>query len=159
MVKKVEGEPYFALHRFTFRCKNNRRYAVLLEEYEHDFFSIKFYLQSLEHSANKYQMLTNLFDAPAVINTCLNIMVEVLTKNECASFGFTGAPLEKEAITRPTKRYRVYKRIMENLFSPEHFFHFQVPDSNAYFLINRNSGNPQEVVERITNMLKQHYEF
>jgi len=159
MTQKVESEPYFSVHRFTFRCKKGRRYTVLLEEYPYNFFSIKFYLQSFEQAANKYSMLTRHYDAPAVINTCLIIMAEILAKHKEASFGFTGALLDTEVQGSPSKRYRIYKRIMENLFSPERFVHYQLPEKNAYFLINKKSENPQHLLDGITTMLQQHYEF
>lgn len=161
MSEKVEGEPYHKLHRFTFRCKQNHRYVVLLEEYERDFFGIKFFLKALSRSSKRFQQLTNFYDAPAVINTCLEIMGYKLKENPKASFGFTGAPLETEKnhTDRPTKRFRLYKRIMENLFSPERFVHYQVEQANIYLLINRTSESPQELANWATEMLRQNFEF
>jgi hypothetical protein len=161
MSEKVEGEPYRRLHRFAFRCKRNERYAVLLEEYEGDFFGIKFFRNALSKSSKRFQQMTNFYDAPVVINTCLEIMRYKLNENPRASFGFTGAPLEseKDDVTKPTKRFRLYKRIVENLFSPERFVHYQVEQANIYLLINRTSESPQELANWATEMLRQNYEF
>jgi hypothetical protein len=104
-------------------------------------------------------MITKYYDAAAIINTCLVIMAEMLVRHKGASFGFTGAFLDGEAPGLPSKRYRVYKRIMENLFSPERFYHYQLPEKNAYFLINKDSENPQILLDNITAMLRGHYEF
>lgn len=161
MSQKVEGEPYFKVHRFTFRCKKNHRYVILLEEYERDFFGIKFYLNAMAEAKNRFEVLTNSHDAPAIINTCLEVMRLKLKENPKASFGFTGAPLESEKSEAdgPTKRFRVYKRIMENLFPPQRFAHYQLERSSIYLLINRNSGEPQKLAEWATEMLRQNYEF
>ncbi len=161
MSQKVEGEPYHRIHRFTFRCKKGQRYVVLLEEYEHDFFGVKFYLNALAESEKRYEELTNFYDAPAIINTCLEVMAYKIKENPRASFGFTGAPLasEKESKSEPTKRYRVYKRIMENLFSPDRFVHYQLEESNIYLLINRKAENPQALADWATDMLRRNYEF
>ncbi len=161
MSQKVEGEPYHKVHRFTFRCKKNQRYVILLEEYERDFFGVKFYLNALAESEKRFQQLTNSYDAPAIINTSLEVMGYKLKENPNASFGFTGAPLESETDEKgkPTKRFRVYKRIMENLFSPERFAHYQLEQSSIYLLINRNAEDPQELANWATEMLRQNYEF
>lgn len=84
-----------------------------------------------------------------------------LKENPNASFGFTGAPLESEIDekSKPTKRFRVYKRIMENLFSPERFAHYQLEQSSIYLLINRNLQDPQELADWATEMLRRNYEF
>ena len=41
-----------------------------------------------------------------------------------------------------TKRFRLYKKLMENFFSPLKFQHFQYPNKSAYLLLNRESNNP-----------------
>lgn len=161
MSQPVEGEPYRKLHRFAFRCKRNQRYTVLLEEYDHDFFGVKFHLTALTNSEKRFQQLTGYYDAPAIINTCLEIMAHKLKVNPKASFGFTGAPLESEKDKKgeTTKRFRVYRRIMENLFSPERFVHYRLEDSSIYLLINRNADDPLQLADWVTSMLRQNYEF
>ncbi len=157
--QKTEGEPYYRVHRFTFRDKRDQRYIVLLEEYEKEFFGIKFHLKSMSNSAKRYELLTGFFDAPAIINTCLKVMAELLETCPNASFGFTGAPLLSDKVDQPTKRFRVYRRIMENLFSPSTFIHYQLPEKNIYLLVNRKNLDPQSLVDWISGILNENYEF
>lgn len=157
--RRPEGEPYNVQHRFSFRCKMNQRHFVILDEYDFDFFSIKFYPANFERSTKKYQVLTGNNDAQVKINTCLHIMAKFLEEKPTASFGFTGARSERESEAIPSKRFRLYRRIMQVLFSPAHFAHYELPESNAYFLINRNAGNPDELLQKITALIKAHYDF
>jgi hypothetical protein len=158
--KKIHGEPNCVQQRFSFRCKSNLRHFVLVDEFDFNFFGIKFYPASLEHSSKKYNALTGNNDAAIKINTCLEIMRYILNeRNELASFGFTGALLEDEEKGVPSKRFRLYKRIMEVFFSPNNFIHYALPESSAYFLINRKVENSQQLLETITEMIQAHYEL
>lgn len=156
---RQEGEPYNVQHRFSFRCKKNQRHFVLLDEFDFDFFGVKFYPAHLEQSTKKYQVLMGNNDAQVKINTCLNIMASLLNKTPTASFGFTGARSEGEDATKPSKRFKLYRRIMQVFFSPVNFAHYELPESNAYFLINRKAGDPEELLNKITEMIRTQYEF
>jgi len=113
----------------------------------------------MSNSEKRYEMLTGFFDAPAVINTCLKVMAELLETCPKASFGFTGAPLMAGENGQPTKRFRVYRRIMENLFSLSTYVYYQLADKNIYLLINRKNADPQSLADWITGILNENYEF
>lgn len=156
----VQGEPFFKVHLFKFRAKDKLVYLVRLEEFEHDFFSVKFHLKQHTYSDKKYEMLTGKQEAARIINTCLLVMGDMLNRHPKASFGFTGAPVGEEAgQSEPTKRFRIYRRIMENFFSPENFAHYQLPDKNAYFLLNKKHENPSAIAAYITDLLRKNYYF
>ena len=73
--------------------------------------------------------------------TCINIMLFFYHKNPFASFGFIGS----NDITEPernTKRYKFYKKMMGNFFSPVKFQHFEYPKKSAYLLLNRDNLRP-----------------
>ena len=40
------------------------------------------------------------------------------------------------------KRFRVYKMVMENFFSPEKFNHFREESRSVYLLINKDNSIP-----------------
>jgi hypothetical protein len=158
--KKVQGEPYNMQYRFSFRCKKNQRYFVILDAFDDDFYAIKFYPKALEHSPKKYQVMTANNDAAVRINTCPKIMAHVLQEiNPLASFGFTGVRSENEDIEKPSKRYRLYIRVMKQFFSPQNFVHYEYATSNAYFLINRKVKDPKALLGNLSKLLQEYYEF
>ena len=153
-------EPFHRVHLYKFRAKSKLIYIVRLEEFDHSFFSVKYYLKKLSHSTKKYEMLTSCYEASRIINTCLKVMEDVLDKYPTASFGFTGAPIEREDTTdKPTKRYRIYQQIMQNFFPPDSFHHYPLAAKNAYFLINAKNQSPKLVLDYITQLLRESYSF
>jgi hypothetical protein len=80
-----------------------------LEEFDHDFYAVKFHLKSLSNSENRFRFLTNNHDAAKVINTSLEVMRHfLLNKNKKASFGFSGAASLEENENLETKRFHIY---------------------------------------------------
>jgi hypothetical protein len=67
-------------------------------------------------------------------------MLEVYNKNPYASFGFLGSHDIGQS-TSFTKRYRLYKKVMEFKFSPLKFKHFNNPNYSAYLLLNKDFIN------------------
>lgn len=156
---KPLGEPWEKEHLYTFRCRNNYQYMVIVEEYDYNFFAIKFHLKKDRDNKKKYEILTNYNDAPRVIRTCVDIMIALYNKNPYCSFGFKGSNSDSE-LPANTKRFRIYKQVMEYFFSLEKFFHFYDKNSIAYLLLNKD--NPLDtptgnLFELIKNMLLFHY--
>ncbi|WP_338812768.1 hypothetical protein V9L05_15545 [Bernardetia sp. Wsw4-3y2] len=149
---KTPTEPYLKLHKFSFKCRFNHRYIIRVEEYEHKVFVIKFYLKNHEQSEKKYQLLSGLNDATRVIATSVEAMIWLYKKDNLSSFGFIGANSEGEEIGN-TKRFKLYVKIMLNLFSPKLFEHKEYEKNSAYLLLNKQNSeeyeNLQEVIEEL----------
>lgn len=128
-------------HKLTFSCKNKQKYIVNVEQYNHYIYAIKFFAKSHRLSENKYRLLTNLYDAPAVIMTCVRIMIYFYKRNPYSSFIFVGENGLKENDKNNTKRFKVYKRIMETFFSPVTFAHYTYTEKSAYLMLNKD--NPE----------------
>jgi len=83
-VNHVKGntvnEPFIKAYRFTFKGKNKCKYVVWAQEYSYHFFAIKFHLNSHQHRADKYEVLTNYHDATRIIRTCEEIMLYMYKK-------------------------------------------------------------------------------
>jgi len=147
-----EGEHFQKEHKLTFSCKKNQRYIVNVEEYLHDIYIIKFHLKSHSDSEDKYRILTHFNDAAKIISTCTEIMISFYKNNDKASFGFIGAQFVGDEDQSNTKRFRVYRRVMENLFSPVKFSHYSIPEKSAYLLLNKlNTSVTLEEIERMFN--------
>lgn len=72
------------------------------------------------------------------VRTCIEIMVSLFFKNKNLSFGFIGANLVTEN-TNNTKRFRIYRQVMENFFSPLYFSHYSLQQESAYLILNNNT--------------------
>jgi len=146
---------------FTFRTLKDRRYIVQLETYKYDIFIIKFYLKKHGSWKWKYNIRTNDHEAIRVINTCLNICLDLLNKQPTASFGFLASrtynpntkKLEDEAVNA---RYRVYIGKLLNYFSPQNFLHEENPEKSSYLILNRRNRTPK-LKEKIEEMFKDLY--
>lgn len=146
---------------YTFKStKSNLWYIVLVEQYEHDVFAVKFYPKKWRNSKLKYQLLTGTNEPRKIINTCINVMLSVYEKNPNASFGFVGANRINESSSNETKRYKVYSTIVATYFSNEFFFHKENKEKSAYLLINNKalSSNPT-LVKDIEDFFKNQYPY
>ncbi len=132
------GEPWEKEHLYTFKDKHHRKYIVVVEEYGYSFFAIKFHLRKDRNNPKKYELLTGYHDPARVIRTCVDIMIDLYQKNPYSSFGFKGSNSIGEANIN-TKRFRIYRQVMEFFFSLERFFHFYDTKNSAYLLINKDN--------------------
>jgi hypothetical protein len=147
-------EKYDYVHRLTFTSKYNQKYIVRVEEYEkQSLYAVKFYLKNHSLAENKYSISTNFGDAAVIVRTCIEIMLYFHKhKNPLASFVFIGATDSKETSDTNTKRFRVYKSIMEFHLTPKYFRHFAFEVQSLYLMLNIKQNN--EILEQIEAILK-----
>ena len=151
-----QGEPYDELYVFTFRDHKGQRYIFEAEKYQFNFYAVKFYLKNHALSDHRYSLLTGLFKAGRVIRTCVNIMLDILQRNQQASFGFIGAQNLDESDEGNTKRFRVYRQVMERFFSPTKFLHICNVEQSFYIMVSKH--NPEsKLEEKIVNYISRHY--
>jgi len=132
---------YKLLYKFR-STATHQTYLVWVEAYEHNVFAIKFHLKADSQSKFKYNRLTGLGEARPIIFTCIDIMLDVYRKNPCSSFGFVGARIiakdKEEQKNVPTKRFKVYKRVMATYFSEELFTHIFSEEKSTYIMIRKS---------------------
>jgi len=133
--KEAKNEPFIKEHLYTFKGKNGHRYIVILQEFPFHFMGVKFYLKAHTDSLNKYKLLTKNNDVQGCVRTCIEIMLSLLMNNPKTSYGFIGANLVGENPNN-TKRFRVYRQVMENLFSPLRFTHYSLQEESVYLMLN-----------------------
>ena len=122
---------------YSFRStKSKLTYIVRVEHYRMDIYIIKFYVKNNRYSPYKYNLLTNTFEPRRIINTCIQILMDIFTAHPEASFGFIGANRLGEAEAN-TKRYKVYKRIVTTYMGAETFYHHYNEEKSAYILVNK----------------------
>jgi hypothetical protein len=136
-------KPLVCIYVYRFTNRKNYVYICHIEEYENNFFAIKFYLQSHRLSRHRYNKLTNQNDARRVIFTCINIGLELFKTRTNASFGFLGMPTISELSKidnekfKNTKRYRVYTKFAAFFFNPDKFSIHLNSSASSCLLLNR----------------------
>ncbi len=144
---------------FAFKSsKNHRKYLVWVEKYSSNVYIIKFHLKSHTNSKTKYNIMTNLFEARPIVNTCMFILYDIAQDDENSSFGFIGARMENEGRAN-TKRYRFYSRITSTYFSEQKFTHYYNEENSTYLLLRNTvlEANPN-LVNDIQNSFSEIYE-
>lgn len=124
-----------------------RRYIALVENYRNNIYIIKYYADCHSKSKNKYSFVYNDEYAPAIIRTCVNIMLVCYGDNQMASFGFIGAHSidkggKKGSVESKinTQRFRIYQQVMFTFFGKKTFAHSRIKQYSAYLMINRKNG-------------------
>ena len=145
---------------YSFRSpKTHMWYWVWVEVYDHDFYTVKFHLKNHRHSPHKYNMMTHLYEARPVINTCIAIMQSIGELNPRSSFGFIGSNMENETEVN-TKRFRVYRRFMATYFNEEHFVHMFNVKKSSYVMLRRSEleANPS-MLNELDERFQQLYDY
>ena len=146
---------------YRFKSKNNLTYLVNIEKYKYDVYILKFHLKNHTDSNNKYSLIVHHakdsydFDVSVILNTCVEILLEIKNENENASFGFKGSP-DFDGVINNTRRYRVYKLLTENKFSTRYFEHRVSSKDSTYFLLNKNK-DVEKLFLDINKMFIEYY--
>lgn len=153
-----EGIEYIDLYHFK-STKSHLWYIVRVEYYTCHIYGVKFYPKNFRLSPDKYRLMTNTFEPRRIINTCINVMLQVYDKDSKASFGFIGANGINEDI-RYTRRFRFYSHIVATYFDNTRFTHKENTDKSTYMLINNKAWdeNPH-LVSDIENFFAERYDY
>ena len=123
-------------------------------------FAVKFHLKDHRLSKNKYKIQTGLYEPRRIFGTCINILLEISRDNPSSSFGFIGSQDLTEAKKENTKRYKVYRRIVSNLFKPETFKHYEDSINSAYLLIrNSEVERDNDLFEKIRDLIIDNFDY
>lgn len=139
--------------------KSHLCYWVWVEEYDYNIYAIKFHLKQHRFSPNKYSFKTNTFEPRVIVQTCINIMIDIYHENDLASFGFIGSNSEGEP-TEMTKRFRFYRAIMATYFSDKHFEHIEITDKSTYMMVNKvELENDPDLIAKIQEAFIEQYPY
>ena len=86
-----------------------------------------------------------------------HIMLDVLKRDELASFFFIGAEDEKDQKGMMSRRFRLYRRFVLSTVSEEKFEHYRRNDLSLYILVNKKSvSDSASYAEKIANIVQQY---
>jgi len=157
-----------------YRFKNDFKqiYIVEIFHYEHNVYAVKFYLKNHSDSKRRYNLCyknefkeglgytTGNSNFIKVLNTILSIVIDIIKKDNLASFGFMGAPRENEldetlnadninedCTVANTKRYKVYHLYVRKYFNPDDFEY--IDSKTSSILLLRNNKNKKVLTEKV----------
>lgn len=146
---------------WTFRSdKSNKRYIVEVEYFSHNFLGIKFYWKGVEHSKERYSLLTNDYEPRTIVMSCVHVMLEYFKRDNSSSFGFVAAAdLGGNPADKPNKRFRFYRAMMLNIFGKQTFIQGYDVENSLYLLVSRMSLESGKISMRmIENEISRLYE-
>lgn len=152
-----DDQEYTLQYRFT-STKSHHKYIVRVERYKEHAYCLKFFDKANMNSKNKYSLRNNTFEARTIFYTLYHIMLDVLHRDEKASFFFIGAEDEKDELGESTRRYRVYRIFVSTIVSERKFEHFRDNSLSLYILVNKQSvQDTQQYAQLIMQKVKQAY--
>lgn len=148
---------------YSFKCLFKITYIVEVENHEYNIFIIKFYQKNHRDSKDRYSLLnTKKFlrqhktsgakNFLFILNTILQINIDIYKKNKKASFGFMGAPtrieldpdktdkiINDDGTVKDTKRFNTYSIYVKRYFSPNNFEHIEMKSSSCYLIKSKSN--------------------
>ena len=155
--RPIKNNFLICTHNYTFKA-GATPYIAKVEEYPDNIFIIKFFRKQDRKRIDRYHVLTNEFKCTKIVSTCIRILISILEKNENASFGFLGANTinkEYEELRGETKRFKIYKRAMENLVGENIFEHTMDTINSTYLMVNRRNQTTDDFIERAKEMFNE----
>jgi len=140
----------------------NREFLVEVACYENSIYIVEYYERADKDnkSFERYGKLLGDVNAPRIIRTCFELMLDYLVENASASFAFMGAPTyvggEQVEAFETTKRFKIYRYVAINLLGTESFEQFEDETSSCYLIAN-NLTNKEAVRQRAGEILKSSF--
>lgn len=152
-------EELISVLQYRFKSqKSHHTYIVRVEKYVHHIYCLKFYDKAMTDSKRKYSLRTNTFEPRTIFYTLYHILLDVLKKDEKASFFFIGAEDEHDELGKSTRRYNVYRKFVLSAITDKLFEHYRVNELSLYILMNKTNGEDNlPLVQRIIEKVKTAY--
>lgn len=139
-------------------AKSHHSYIVRVERYKEHAYCLKFFDKANMNSKLKFSLRTNTFEPRTIFYTLFHIMLDVLKRDDKASFFFVGAEDERDVLGFATRRFRVYQKFVSSVVSKLHFGHYAVKEESLYVLVNKEYvPNREEYANKIIKAVKQLY--
>ena len=117
--------------------KSHHTYIVRVERYVEHSYCLKFFDKANMLSDNKFSLRTGTFEPRTIFYTLFNILLDVLKRDDKASFFFIGANDEKDEPEKITRRFRVYMRFVSSVVGETVFEHHRNNALSLYILVNK----------------------
>lgn len=145
-----ESWRFLDIYKFFMHSPSSRRkYLVEVHAYADHLYTVDFYAKV--HDINRYRLRTNQQAAGKLGGTVLAIMAEVLRHDPQACFGFIAAALVSEANDANTKRFKLYKRMLELKINPMRHEIVTRPATSSIFVFPKHLARQPAVADALIN--------
>lgn len=146
------------IYKFFMHSPSSRRkYLVEVREYPGHLYTVDFYAKV--HDVNRYRLRTHQQAAGKLGGTVLAIMAEVLRHDPQACFGFIAAAMLDEMSDVSTKRFRMYKQMLEQKINPQRYNVITIPEQSRIFVVPmykaQNLLVRQETISRYEGIFRE----
>ena len=143
---------------YRFQCRFGHKYFIWAERIPYEVFAVKFFLASHRHSIRKFTFMCGLNDGFRIFGTCLDVMVKLHAAIPSCSFCIIASPSFKEPEAN-TKRLQVYRKIVENYFSPITFSHRIYTPKSIYMVLNRKMDGGENSFIKVEKMVGKFFDL
>lgn len=139
MIDRSDSDEYLKeTLQYRFKSeKSHHAYIVRVECYKKHAYCVKFFDKANINSKNKFSLRSNTFEVRTILYTMFHIMLDVLKRDNKASFFFIGAEDEKDQKGMVSRRFRLYRRFVLSTVSENNFDHYRRNDLSLYILVNK----------------------
>ena len=159
MIDKNDSDEYL-IETLQYRFKSEKShhaYIVRVESYVNHAYCVKFFDKANINSKNKFSLRSNTFEPRTILFTIFRIMLDVLQRDERASFFFIGAEDEKDQKGMVSRRFRFYRKFVLSIVSDVHFEHFRRNDLSLYILVNKRFvDDTAKYADKIADTVQQY---
>lgn len=159
MIDRSDSDEYL-IETLQYKFKSARShhaYVVRVECYKGHAYCVKFFDKANINSKNKFSLRSNTFEARTILYTVFHIMLDVLKRDNKASFFFIGAEDEKDQKGMVSRRFRLYRRFVISIVSERKFDHYRRNDLSLYVLVNKEYiVDTAEYAEKIAGIVQQY---
>lgn len=157
---KEKGNALVAKRLYKFKSPKGKVYHVVIDEFPHKMFVVKYHLKIDEARNDKFNRIINDGHANRIIGTVVAITLSIWKEDQFSSFAYIGIfkinsddyrHRRESQHTIRTQRFTIYKRITENFFGGDAFLHLISEQMNAYMLISRQHSQPKRILREVIN--------
>lgn len=146
-----ESRLFADIYKFFMHTPSSRRkYLVEVHAYADHLYTVDFYAKV--NDVNRYRLRTNQHAAGKLGGTVLAIMAEILRQDPQTCFGFIAAAMLNEYSDENTKRFRMYRQMLEQKVNPQRYKVITIPEQSRIFVMPMHKAqNPlvrQDIISR-----------
>ncbi len=155
----LPNEDHISRTIYRFKTNDGERYLIFVTEFPERFHTIDFCRTSQQYSKHKFTELTGQSDAIRIISTVVKLMLGLLEAGyeDTVSFGFIGARMAQEDRGKSSKRFRIYRMIMQNLIDRVKYYHLEDVTLDAYVILNARA-KPDKVLQVVRQAFEKEEE-
>lgn len=141
---------YEDIYKFFIHSPSSRRkYLVEVHAYADHLYTVDFYAKV--HDVNRYRLRTNQQAAGQLGGTVLDIIAGIIRADPQACFGFIAAAMLDEISDESTKRFKLYKRMLELKIDARRNVTLTKPETSSIFILPNALANNLLMQQLITD--------